>query len=407
MWRQNQAPKPTMSAHAGAWLLDPRVVFLNHGSFGACPQRVLEYQRHLQDRLEREPVRFMAHDLEPLLDAARGALAEFLSADAEGLAFVANATAGVNTVLRSLSFEPGEEILTTDHEYNACLNALRFVAGRSRDGGPTIVSAQVPFPLKSADEAFEAVMSRVTNRTRLAMLSHVTSPTGLILPIERLVPALARRGIDTLVDGAHAPGMIPIDLEALQPAYYTGNCHKWLCAPKGAAFLFVRKDRRDGVRPLSISHGANSTRADRSRFRLEFDWTGTWDPTAYLSVPEALRAIPAILGGDWGAVMRSNHQKVVGARDTLCAALGVAPPAPDDMLGSLATVPLPEGAMGEGFAWGRMYEEFGVQIPLLEWPGSQAGGGAPRRWVRLSAYLYNDASQYEYLAGALLAMLGR
>lgn len=399
---QNQALKPTMSAHAEAWLLDPRIVFLNHGSFGACPQRVLEYQRHLQDRLEREPVRFMVNDLEPLLDAARGALAEFLNADAEGLAFVPNATAGVNTVLRSLAFEPGEEILTTDHEYNACLNALRFVSGRARDGGPTIVPASVPFPLASADEAFEAVMAKVTKRTRLAMLSHVTSPTGLVLPIERLVPALARRGIDTLVDGAHAPGMIPLDLAALEPAYYTGNCHKWVCAPKGAAFLFVREDRRGLIRPLSISHGANSTRADRSRFRLEFDWTGTWDPTAYLSIPEALRAVPAILGEDWGAVRRSNHAKVLAGRDTLCDALGVAPPAPDEMLGSLATVPLPEAAMGEGFAWGRMYEEFRVQVPLIEWPV-----GAPRRWVRLSAYLYNDASQYEFLAGALRAMLGR
>src|SRR5438445_7019259 len=241
------------------WTLDSAVAFLNHGSFGACPSPVLEAQQRLRERLERQPARFFVRDLEPLLADARSALAAFLGAAPEGLVFVPNATTGVNAVLRSLAVAPGDQLLVTDHAYNACRNALDFVAAAAR---AEVVVVPVPFPLASADAVVEAVVARATPRTRLALLDHVTSPTGLVYPIERLVRELAGRGIDALVDGAHAPGMVPLDLRALGAAYYTGNCHKWLCAPKGAAFLHVRSDRQTGVRPVVISHGPNTPRTD-------------------------------------------------------------------------------------------------------------------------------------------------
>ena len=195
------------------WALDPQVVYLNHGAFGACPRAVLEYQRTIRDRLERQPIQFFVRDLERLLDDARAELAAFLGADSEGLVFVPNATAGVNTVLRSLKFKHGDELLVTDHEYNACRNALDFVAERS---GARVVVANIPFPLRSEEEVVDAVLGRVTARTRLALLDHVTSQTGLVLPIQTLVRKLAQRGVETLVDGSHAPGMVPFNLQRLK-----------------------------------------------------------------------------------------------------------------------------------------------------------------------------------------------
>src|SRR5438067_6110862 len=259
------------SSLARLWTLDPAVTFLNHGSFGACPRPVLEAQQCLRERLERQPVQFLVRDLEVLLDDARRALAAFLGADPAGLVFVPNATTGVNAVLRSLALAPGDQLLVTDHAYNACRNALDFVAAAAR---AEVVVVPVPFPLASADAVVEAVLARATPRTRLALLDHVTSPTGRVLPIRRPVRELAARGVDTLVDGAHAPGMLPLDLGALGAAYYAGNCHKWLCAPKGAGFLHVRRDRRAVVRPVVISHGANSQCQVRAPLRIDFHLTG-------------------------------------------------------------------------------------------------------------------------------------
>jgi isopenicillin-N epimerase len=263
------------AANPRHWLLDPKIIFLNHGSFGACPKHVLECQAGWRNRMERQPLQFLVRELETHLDRAREVLAQFVGADARDLVFVTNATAGVNAVLRSLKFKPGDELLVTNHEYNASRNVLDFVAKCS---GARVVVARLPFPFRSADELIAPILKRVTSRTRLALLDHVTSQTGIVLPVQTLVDELDRRGVDALVDGAHAPGMVPLNLNRLGAAYYTGNCHKWLCAPKGAAFLHVRRDKQKAIRPTAISHGANSARKDRSRFQLEFGWQGTSDP---------------------------------------------------------------------------------------------------------------------------------
>jgi isopenicillin-N epimerase len=385
------------------WQLDPEVDFHNHGSFGACPIPVLEHQRGLRERMERQPVQFLARELEPLLDEARGQLAAFVGAAAEDLAWVSNATTGVNAVLQALAFSPGDELLTTDHEYNACRNALEFVARRA---GATVVVVPVPFPIASPDEVVEAVLSRVTRRTRIALVDHVTSQTGLILPVERLVRELAGCGVDTLVDGAHAPGMLELSLDDLGAAFFTGNCHKWVCAPKGAAFLHVRRDLRERVRPVVISHGANSTRTDRSRFHLEFDWVGTDDPTAVLCVPEAIRFMGSLLAGGWQELRRRNRQLALQARDILCRGLGIEPPCPDEMIGSMAALPLPRGGPEQPVS--ALYteelqlallERWRIEVPIIPWPAP------PDRLVRISAQAYNRPEQYRRLAGALAELL--
>jgi len=389
------------------WLLDPAITYLNHGSFGAAPKVVLAKQNELRLQLESEPVRFMVRELEPLLDEARAVLAEFVGADTESIAFVPNATAGVNAVLRSLDLDRHDELLVSSHEYNASRNALEYVAGLV---GAKVVAVDVPFPIASPDEVFDRVMERVTERTRLFLIDHVTSQTGLIFPIARLIDALKQRGIDTLVDGAHAPGMFPLNLDALGAAYYTGNLHKWVCAPKGAAFLYVRANRRLGIRPVVISHGANATRTDRSRFHLEFDWPGTWDPTACLSVPTALRFMNDVTndpgGGGWPEVMRRNHELALRARDLLCDRLGIDKPAPDEMLGSMAAVPLPDGKPFVPSLYGEplqdaLFFEHAIEVPIHPWPYQ------PKRVLRVSAQLYNTIEDYEKLANALDELLPR
>ena len=377
------------------WALDPTVTFLNHGSFGACPRAVLELQGRLRAELEAQPVRFLIRELEGRLDEARAALAAFVGADPDDLAFVPNATAGVNTVLRSLSLQPGDELVTTDHTYGACRNALEALAART---GARVVVVAVPFPLADPGEFVERVIAAVGPGTRLALLDHVTSPTGLVLPLQRMVTELAARGVDALVDGAHGPGMVPVDLTAIGAAYYTANCHKWICAPKGSAFLHVRRDRQAGVRPLSISHGASDPRTDRSRFRLEFDWTGTQDPTAYLCVPEALRVVGGALPGGWPAVMERNRALALRARARMLAALGGTAPAPDSMIGSLAAVPLPRLAVPAPRRRDPLHVALGdrgIEVPVTSWPG---GSG---RALRISAQLYNTDDDFERLGAAL------
>ena len=388
-----------MTDFAKLWPLDPDVAFLNHGSFGACPSVVLRNQQELRDRMEAGPVRFLSRDLDDLLDIARASLARFVGADPDDLGFVTNATTGVNAVLRSLRFSAGDELLTTDHAYNACRNALNFVAERF---GVRVVVATVPFPLASPDEVMTAVLSKLTPRTRLAMLDHVTSPTALVLPLERVVAELSRRGIDVLVDGAHAPGMVPLDLRTLGATYYSGNCHKWICAPKGSAFLWVRRDRHADVHPVTISHGANAVRAGRSRFRLEFDWTGTCDPTAWMSVPRAIDYVGSLLPGGWPAVMARNRALALEARDLVCTAAGTPPPCPDEMIGSLAAVALPDGLPATEIGWrrpdpiqARLFDEWSIEVPVMSWPSP------PKRLIRVSAQLYNTRDHYTRRAEAL------
>lgn len=383
--------------------LDPQTDFLNHGSFGSCPHAVLEHQHEIRQRIERQPVQFYQRVLEPMLDEARQALAAFIKCSSEDLVYVANATAGVNTVLRSLFFQPDDELLVSNHEYNACRNAIHYAADRC---GAKVVTIEIPFPLKSEQTVIDAVMEKVSAKTRLLLIDHVTSQTGLVLPIKPIIDALSSRGIDTLVDGAHAPGMIPLSVDSLGAAYYTGNCHKWLCAPKTAGFLHVRRDRQSAIRPLTISHGANSPRTDRSLLQLEFGWMGTRDPSAALSVPFTLKYLESLIAGGWTTIMKRNRELALAARERILDTLGVPSPAPEGMIGSLASIPLPDSQLTRPYQslkyldyWQEpLIEKHHIEVPVITWPQH------PKRLVRISAQLYNSLPQYDRLANALKAL---
>ena len=393
------------SPFAAHWTLDPQVHFLNHGSFGACPRPVLEAQGELRARMERQPLQFLARDLEGLLDDARGALARFVGAEPDDLAFVPNATTGANTVIRSLELQPGDELLATDHSYNACLNTLRWHEKR----GVKVAIAKVPWPIAGPWQVVDAVLGAVSDRTRLALIDHVTSPTGLVFPVQEIVRRLDQRGIDTLVDGAHAPGMLPLNVREIGAAWYAGNCHKALCGAKGSAFLHVRRDKQAQIRPLTISHGANSLRTDRSRFRLEFDWQGTIDPTPFLCIPAAINFLGALFTGGWPELMARNHALAVRGRQILCQALGVPSPAPEAMLGSLASVPLPDYA-GPLPDWKKggwyhplqriLLEKHHIEVPVMPFRDFLT------QLVRVTAHVYNSEDQFTRLAAALIEELG-
>ncbi len=390
-----------------AWPLDPAVVMLNHGSFGACPRPVLRRQSELREQMEAEPVRFLVRQTPPLLDESRRVLAGLVGAEPENLAFVSNATAGVNAVLRSLRFQPGDELLITDHGYNACNNVVRYVAQRE---GAAVVVAEVPVPIESPQQVVEAVLARASERTRLAVLDHVTSPTAIVFPIETLVRRFAERGVDTLVDGAHAPGMLPLDVKRLGAAYYVGNCHKWLCAPKSAGFLYARPDRQDGLQPPVISHGYNQSRPGSTPFQDAFDWQGTVDPTAWLCLGEAMAFLAGLLPGGIERLMRRNHELVVAAVDRLSQHLPLQPVCPREMLGSMAALILPVGAdrrlMSDPDSLGpvsrsgnQLLAQFSIEVPVYHWPAP------PQTILRISAHAYNALADYERLAGALESLL--
>ena len=351
--------------------------------------------------MERAPIQFLWRHYEQHLERARTALARFLGARRQDLVFATNATAAVNAVVRSLPLRPGDEVLTTSHNYNACHNVLREACLKAR---ARLIVARVPFPLTGEEVILETILKAVSRRTRLAMIDHVTSHTALIFPLTRIVAELERRGIDTLVDGAHAPGMLPLNLAKIQPAYYAGNLHKWVGAPKGAGFLWARADKQRGLQPAVISHGNNTTRPGFTPFQDRFDWGGTFDPTAWFCVPDALEWMGTLLPGGWAELRQRNHKLVVASRRRICAALQVESPCPESLLGSMATIPLParfQGRPKEGKIereQRRLYDQFGIELPWVRL------GPQGKRHVRISAQIYNTPAQYDYLTAALLKL---
>jgi len=390
--------RPRRGDLAKHWILDPETCFLNHGSFGATPVSVLEEQSRLRKLIESDPVRFFERDYIPLMKGAVGKLSDFINANPEGLVFVKNTTEGVNTVLRSLNLKPGDEIIVTNHSYQACWNAVDFVTERS-DAKTVVVD--IPFRVKNEGEVVDLIMDKITGKTVLAMIDTVTSATGLRMPFEKLVRDIQGVGVDVLLDAAHGPGIVPLDLIAMDAAYCTGNCHKWICTPKGSAFLHIREDRKSLVRPLSISHGYSFEGTDQEKFEYEFGWPGTQDPTAWLCIPHAIEFLGSLLDGGWQEIMDHNRALAIQGRRILCRALGTSPPVPDSMVSSIAAVEMPgEGDVGPMSLEGDPYhnfllDEFGIQVPVFPWRHHN------KKYIRISAQLYNHVEEYEFLADCL------
>ena len=370
------------------WLLDPAATFLNHGSYGACPRAVLAAQRRWRDRLEAQPVRFMQDLLPGALRDSGAALAGFLGAGAEDLVFVENATSGVNAVLRSLIVGPGDEILTTSHVYPAVRNAIRQICGGA---GAVPIEVPLPFPLHSSQQVVDAIATALGPRTRLVVIDAITSPTAVMMPVAEIAARCRAAGVRLLVDAAHAPGMIPLDVPALGADWVTGNAHKWLFAPKGCAFLWARKAAQDGLHPVVISHGLGHG------FAAEFDWVGTRDPSAWLTVGAALDFWRA-LGGP--ALMARNRALADEAARMLADAWGTEIGAPAGMRGAMAAIrlPLPGPAEREtALAINRrLWAEHRIEVPVMAF--------ADRLWARISAQAYNDFDDYRRLADAVRGM---
>lgn len=361
------------------FLLDPEVAFLNHGSFGACPRPVFESYQAWQRELEREPIDFIDRRLPDLLATARGELAGYLNAPASDIAFVTNATLGVNLAARSLDLRPGDEILTTDLEYGACDLAWEWLCRRT---GASYVRAAIPLPLASPAELTDALFARATEKTRVVYISHITSSTGLILPVEEIVSRARDLGALTIVDGAHAPAYVALDIDALGADYYTANAHKWLMGPKGAGFLHVRPDHQERVDAAIVSWGY----AEGHGFRERVEMQGTRDPAAFLAVADAIRYQSE---RDWDAVRERCRARTREARAKLCDLLGTEPLAPEEMLGQMASVRLPRPDPG---LRDRLFYDHRVEIPVA---------GPNHDLLRISVAAYTTEGEIERLSAAL------
>ena len=379
------------------WALDPDVVHLNHGSFGAMPLTVRAEQDRWRRRIEANPSRFFRVEYQDAVDEAREVLAGFVDAHASSLVFVPNATTAINGVLSSLELRAGDEVIVTSHVYNAARNAVDHAAACA---DATVKTASWPLRT-SGREAVDAVLARVSDRTRLVVAEHVTSPTAQVVPVAELVSELAAREVDVLIDGAHAPGMLDLNLEQLGAAYYVGCCHKWMCAPRGSAFLCARDDRRDGLHPPVVSHGYND-QSSRSQFHALFDWCGSDDPSAWLSVPSAIDTVGGSSPDGWSAVRARNHELAVEGREILADALGCEPPCRPELLGSMFALPLSdetgEPPPGPNRRQEQLFAEHEIVVSVMSWPAW------PSQLLRVSAHAYTRRTDFERLSEALSSM---
>lgn len=375
------------------FLLDPDIVFLNHGSFGATPKPVMKAYQNWQSRLERQPVLFLGRELDELLLESRIVLGEYLHADAKDLVYIPNATHGVNIIAHSLQLKPGDEILTTDHEYGACDYAWEFISSKT---GAKYIHQPIPLPVHSDEEIVGKFWSGVTPRTKVIYLSHITSPTALRLPVERICQRAKDAGLLTIIDAAHSPGQVLVDLQALGADIVFGNCHKWMLNAKGSAFLYVKRELQHLIDPLIVSWGYNPTpeTTTGSRFIDTLQWTGTKDPSAALTVPAAIQFMR---DNNWNEVRNECHHLLRQGIEQICELTKLPPlyPLDSDFYGQMGIAPLPLSNLT--VLKTLLYDKFKIEVPLIQWQDQQ--------FVRISVQGYNTQQDIDALIIALQALL--
>ena len=354
----------------------------------------MEKQNEFRLMLESEPLRFFVREFDELIESARSALSAFVNCNVNDLVFATNATVGVNTILRSLEFKSGDNILITDQIYPACRNAVNYIAKKNN---LVVIEVKTDLPIKHKEIFADKIISSANNKTCLALIDHISSLPGILAPIELIVKELNIKGIDTLVDGAHAPGMIDLNVDKIGAAYYTGNCHKWMCTPKGSAFLYVREDKQKEIFPLVISR-----LSDEDDFQLKFSWQGTQDYSALLCIPFAIEFISSLYNKGWKEHIENNHNLVFKAAKKICDEFSIEMPYPEDMCGSIYGIPfgkdinLPEQKINiRSEIQEMLFYKYNIEAMISYWRNF------PDRLLRIAAQTYNTADQYEILIDAL------
>ncbi len=372
-------------------MLDPDIHYLNHGSFGACPEPVFDQMVQFQKELEWEPIDFLDKTILPRMAHARKTLAAYVNCPADDLVYFPNPTTAINMVARSLVLRPGDEILTTNHEYGAMDRTWRFIAEKH---GAHYINHPIPLPVTTHEEFVETFWQGVTEKTKVIFLSHITSQTALIFPVKEICRRARQAGILTIIDGAHAPGQIPVDLADIQPDIYTGACHKWLCAPKGAAFLYASKEVQSWLEPLVVSWGYQSENPSDSQFIDYHQWQGTRDVSAFLSVPAAIQFQQ---DNQWQTVQYHCRELLISAREQLLEVTGLPPICPDrwDWFVQMAALRLPEVDIAKLKTW--LYDQYRVEVPVYRWQGEP--------FLRVSIQAYNTAEDVSALVEGVAKLL--
>ena len=371
------------------FLLDPDITFLNHGSFGACPKTVCDNLQDWQNRVEKEPVQFFETDIFPLLADSRKALGKFLGCEGDDLVYYPNPTHAVNAVARSLKLKAGDEVLGTNHIYGALDFTWQQVC---KDTGAEFIKAELPPPIKSKDEFLDIFFSYVSDKTRVIFISHITSMTAMIFPVNEIIQFARQRDIITIIDGAHVPGHLPLNITELDPDIYTGACHKWMCAPKGSSFLYVKKSLQNEIMPPVISWGWEGELSKTSLFLNRHEWQGTRDMTPFLVVPEAIKFLN---DNNWQERSKLNRKLVISIRNQFLDFLNIEPLCPDDWLGQMATIELP---IDDPLEFKRsLMANYKIQIPVFSWENSTA--------LRYSVHFYNTEEDLNRLVVAVKELL--